>query len=164
MLIYTRDGPPPNGDVQAFDADSQLTSSTATSAASRTYSYNPTGDRAGATGTVSGSSSFGYDQADQLVSATTPAGSASYAYNGAGLLTGRTGGASTATFTWGTSGGFPLLIDDGTNLYLYGPGGEPLEQASIATGAPEYYFTDAQGSTRALLGAAGTVSAAGVSI
>ncbi len=161
-VAYDASGDPTtlaNGDVQAFDADSQLTSSTATSAASRTYSYNPTGDRAGATGTVSGSSSFGYDQADQLVSATTPAGSASYAYNGAGLLTGRSGGASTATFTWGTSGGFPLLIDDGTNLYLYGPGGEPLEQASIATGAPEYYFTDAQGSTRALLGAAGTVSA-----
>ena len=162
-VAYDASGDPTtlaNGDVQAFDADSQLTSSTATSGASETYSYNPTGDRTGATGTVSGSSSFGYDQADQLVSATTPAGSASYAYNGAGLLTGRTQGASTATFTWGTSGGLPLVVDDGTNLYLYGPDGEPVEQASIATGAPEYYFTDAQGSTRALLGAAGTVSAA----
>ena len=34
-----------------------------------------------------------------------------------------------------------------------------VEQASLASGTPEYYVSDGQGSTRALLGASGSVAA-----
>ncbi|HVL05205.1 MAG TPA: hypothetical protein VM388_04415 [Acidimicrobiales bacterium] len=33
----------------------------------------------------------------------------------------------TTNFTWDASSGLPLLIDDGTNHYIYGPDGLPLE-------------------------------------
>jgi RHS repeat-associated protein len=52
-----------------------------------------------------------------------------------------------------------LLLSDGTNDYLYGPNGTPVEQANLTTGTPEYFVADAQGSTRALLGASGSVDA-----
>ena len=63
-------------------------------------------------------------------------GPVSYLYNGNGLLTGRTTTAGTATETWDTGAGVALLLSDGTNDYLYGPNGTPIEQVTILTGAP----------------------------
>jgi RHS repeat-associated protein len=52
-----------------------------------------------------------------------------------------------------------MLLSDGTDDYPYGPGGTPVEQASIGSGDQEYLVSDGQGSTRALLGPSGTVDA-----
>ena len=52
---------------------------------------------------------------------------ASYVYDGDGLRTRKTVAGVTTAFTWDVSSGLPLLVDDGTNYYIYGPGGQPLE-------------------------------------
>lgn len=61
----------------------------------------------------------------------------SYVYNGDGLNGGKTFAGSTTTFTWGAgiSAGPALTLSDGTNDYVYGPTGEPVEQINV-TGSP----------------------------
>jgi RHS repeat-associated protein len=51
----------------------------------------------------------------------------------------------------------PLLLSDGTNSYIYGPGGIPVEQISAAE-TPTYLHRDQQGSVRLVTGAAGTTT------
>ncbi len=53
--------------------------------------------------------------------------------------------------------GLPLILSDGTNSYIYGPGGLPVEQINNATGTVTYLHHDQQGSTRLLTGSTGTV-------
>jgi RHS repeat-associated protein len=104
-------------------------------------------------------SNYTYNQADQLTEAGTTSGPVTYAYNGDGLLSGRTTATGTATLTWGSTSGLPLLLSDGTNDYLYGPDGTAIEQVNVATGAPQYFVSDDQGSTRALINGSGNVDA-----
>jgi hypothetical protein len=54
----------------------------------------------------------------------------------------------------------PEVTSDATNSYIYGPGGLPIEQIDHAEAAT-YYFHDALGSTRALLGSGGGLTASG---
>jgi hypothetical protein len=51
----------------------------------------------------------------------------------------------------------PLLLSDGTNSYIYGPGGLPIEQVSSG-GTVTYLHHDQAGSTRLLTGLTGTVT------
>lgn len=148
-----------DGTTQVFNSDDQLASATSSSSATESYTYNATGDRTASSGTISGSASYGYNQADELTSATVGSASVSYVYGGPALLAGRTVASTTSTFTWDATAGLPLLLSDGTADYLYGPDGTVVEQAKLSTGAPEYYVSDDQGSTRALLGASGAVDA-----
>lgn len=106
-----------------------------------TYSYNATGDRTGAPGSIGTAASYNYDQDDELVEASVGTGPTTlgYNYDGDGLLIGRT----TSTFTWDTTMSVPLLLSDGTNDYLYGPDGTPIEQADISTGSAQYYHQQA---------------------
>jgi RHS repeat-associated protein len=83
--------------------------------------------------------------------------SSSYTYDGNGLRTTATVNGVAASYTWNTVAPIPQLLSDGTNNYVYGPGGLPIEQ--ITLGGTEYFFHDALGSTRALLGASGAVAA-----
>ena len=59
---------------------------------------------------------------------------------------------------WDTAEELPLLLSDGTNSYIYGPGGLPIEQINISTGTTTYLHHDEQGSTRLLTGSTGTVT------
>ena len=59
-----------------------------------------------------------------------------YSYNGDGLRVGKKVGTATQHFTWDLAEGLPLLLDDGTTSYVYGPGGTPLEQIADRTPAP----------------------------
>jgi RHS repeat-associated protein len=52
----------------------------------------------------------------------------------------------------------PLVLSDGTNSYIYGPGGLPIEQINNSTGTTTYLHHDQQGSTRLLTGSTGTVT------
>jgi RHS repeat-associated protein len=52
----------------------------------------------------------------------------------------------------------PLILSDGTNSYIYGPEGLPVEQINNTTGTVEYLHHDQQGSTRLLTGSTGTVT------
>jgi len=51
----------------------------------------------------------------------------------------------------------PLILSDGTNSYIYGPGDLPIEQISSG-GTVTYLHHDQAGSTRLLTGSAGTVT------
>jgi len=85
---------------------------------------------------------------------TTGDSSASYSYDGNGLRQSETVGDSTTQFTWDVQGPLPLLLSDGANSYIYGPGGTPIEQVSSA-GTPSYLLVDQLGSTRALTNSSG---------
>lgn len=60
--------------------------------------------------------------------------------------------AGTQQFTWDTSQQVPQVLADGSNDYIYGPDGLPIEQIS-GTGTASYFFHDGNGNTRALLDA-----------
>jgi RHS repeat-associated protein len=128
------------------------------------YSYNVLGQRAETVPTSGAATSYGYDQAGDLVSVTRPQlGSApaiadSYAYDGGGLRTSQTVAGVTSHLTWDSSASLPLLLSDGASFYLYGPGGLPLEQIPT-TGGVLYFHHDQQGSTRMLTGETGSVQA-----
>jgi RHS repeat-associated protein len=51
----------------------------------------------------------------------------------------------------------PLVLNDGTNSYIYGPGYTPIEQISSG-GTVTYLHHDQQGSTRLLTGSTGPVT------
>ncbi len=55
------------------------------------------------------------------------------------------------------SGGLPVILSDGTNSYIYGPGGVPVEQIN-GSETPTYLHHDQQGSVRLLTGSAGTTT------
>ena len=52
----------------------------------------------------------------------------------------------------------PLLLSDGNNSYIYGPGDTPIEQISSG-GTPTYLLSDQLGSTRAITNSSGSVTA-----
>jgi RHS repeat-associated protein len=58
---------------------------------------------------------------------------------------------------WDPTEGLQLLLSDGTNSYIYGPGGLPVEQINNTTGTVQYLHHDQAGSTRLLTGFTGTV-------
>src|SRR5581483_5766795 len=95
-----------------------------------TYAYDTRGNRTAITAAGGATTTLAYDQANRLTAYGT---TATYAYNGDGLRTSKTVGA-TSRFSWDLSGDLPLLVSDGTTNYVYGPGGQPLEQ--ITSTAP----------------------------
>ena len=107
--------------------------------------------------------SYAYDQAGNLTAVERPeAGEApaideTYAYNGTGLRASQTVSGATSHLTWDTSGGLPLLLDDGHASYIYGPEGLPIEQ--ISEEEPTFYHHDQLGSTRMLTNASGEATA-----
>jgi RHS repeat-associated protein len=161
----------PAGAAQAFDPAGQLCWSAANPPSgstcsapppgATTYSFNQEGQRTGST-TPAGTSTYSWGQAGQLTSATTPSGSASYTYGAGGLLASRAQGGQSAGFVWDPVEGpsAPLLVDDGTNYYIYGPDSLPAEQIPVSSGAPSYYVHDQLGSTRLLTSASGATERA----
>jgi RHS repeat-associated protein len=112
-----------------------------------------------------GTTTYGYDQAGNLVSVQrpeageNPAIEESLAYDAGGLLTAKTIGASTRHLAWDASTNLPLLLNDGETNYLYGPGGLPIEQINSKE-EPTYLHHDQLGSTRLLTGSGGATAAA----
>lgn len=120
-----------------------------------TYSYSAEGNLSGVT--PSSGSPTTYTWANRLKQATTGSQSTSFAYDGNGLRQSETDGSTTTQFTWDVEASLPLLLSDGTNSYIYGPSGAPLEQIS-SSGAPTYLLYDQLGSTRALTNSSGAVT------
>ena len=87
---------------------------------------NAVGDRTSRVDPLTGTSSYGYDQAHRLTSYNSNA--ASYSYDGDGVRTSKTVGGVTTPFAWDESAGLPLMLDDATTSYLYGAGRQVLEQ------------------------------------
>ena len=126
-----------SGDTYAVDAAGQLTGLVTkvgtTTTRNLTLTYNADGARTGQADSVSGASaSYGYDQADRLVSFAGGATAASYAYDGDGLRSAKTVGGTATAETWDVAEGLPLLLQDGSTRYIDGPGGTPIEQVDGA--------------------------------
>ena len=141
----------PNRVTQTFDAASELVASTGsgTRPGRVTYTYDVQGNR---TAMTSGgrATTLSYDQANRLTGFGTRA---TYAYDGDGLRAAKTVNGNKTAFTWDEAGPLPMLLAEATNLYVYGPGGLPLEKITGTT--PTYLLHDQQGSTRLLVNAAG---------
>jgi RHS repeat-associated protein len=151
------------GTTQTFDAAGTLcwtaTTGTGTCAAppagATVYGSDADGRRTTVAKNGTTSATYTWNQAGELTGATTPTGSATYAYDADGLRVSTTTGGTTSHATWDRAGGLPLLVDDGTTAYVYGPGGLPVEQ--VGASATQWFFADAQGSTVALVDSSGAV-------
>ena len=99
---------------------------------------------------------YTYDAASDLTGFESLTTTASYAYNGDGLETDRTIDGVTSHLVWASASDPALLLSDGTNDYVYGPSGTPLEQIS-PSGAVAYFHQDGLGSTRLLTNSSGAV-------
>ncbi len=131
---------------------------------SLTYSYNEVGERTKTTPSTGPATTYGYDEAGNLISVERPKeGEVSkiedtYAYNGEGLRASQTISGTTSYLAWDMTEELPLILGDGTNSYIYGPGGLPVEQINNTTGTVTYLHHDQAGSTRLLTSSAGTVT------
>jgi RHS repeat-associated protein len=106
---------------------------------------------------MSGSSTtYGYNQAKQLISYAKGSISASYSYDGDGLRAGNTVSEVTEGYVWDLAEGMPTIIEDGGTTYITGPGGLPIEQVD-GSGATAYSLRDQLGSTRGLTDSSGQV-------
>jgi RHS repeat-associated protein len=129
-----------------------------------TYTYNETGERTKTTPYTGPATTYGYDEAGNLTSVERPKeGEISkiedtYAYNGEALRASQTISGTTSYLTWDMAEELPLILSDGTNSYIYGPGSLPVEQINTSTGAVTYLHHDQAGSTRLLTGSTGTVT------
>ncbi len=129
-----------------------------------TYSYDELGERTKTNPSTGPATTYGYDQAGDLTSVERPKEGEkteikdSYEYNGEGLRTSQTLNSTTSYLAWDMTEELPLILSDGTNSYINGPGGLPVEQINNTTGTVSYLHHDQQGSTRLLTGSTGTVT------
>ena len=128
-----------------------------------TYSYDELGERTKTKPSTGPATTYGYNQAGELASVERPKEGATaeikdgYEYNGEGLRTSQTINGTTSYFVWGEiAEELPLIFSDGTNSYIYGPGGYPIEQIN-GKNESLYLHHDQQGSTRLITGSTGAV-------
>jgi len=129
-----------------------------------TYQYDTRGNRITVTPSLGQVQSLTYDQANRMTKYAA-ASSTSYGYNADGLRMCKFSGSSTqpcqaggnTPYVWDVAGSLPLLLEDGTTAYIYGPAGLPLEQVSGST--TYWYHHDQIGSTRLITDSTGTSQA-----
>ena len=144
-----------HGTQATYDAAGELQG-----VAGTTFTSDALGDRVSATTSSGATTTYTYDQAGRLTTVAGTGGSATqdaYSYDGTGLRQQRVpadGGAQ--NYTWDPTAAFPLLLGDGAESYLYGPGDLPVEQID-ANGTPVYLHRDQLGSTRLLTDSTGTI-------
>jgi RHS repeat-associated protein len=127
------------------------------------YTYDELGERTKTTPEKGPATTYGYDQASNLTSAERPKEGETteikdtYTYNGENLRTSQTIAGTTSYLAWDTTEELPMILTDGTNSYIYGPGDLPVEQVTSG-GTVSYLHHDQAGSTRLLTGSTGTVT------
>jgi RHS repeat-associated protein len=138
-----------------YDAASELEK-----AGTTTYGFDKLGERVKSSPEGASVTNYGYNQAGNLISVKreSPKLEDSYGYDGNGLRQSETISGTTKDLSWETVESAPLLLYDGTDYYVYGPEGLPIEQ--IASETPTWLHHDQQGSTRLLTSQAGTISGA----
>jgi RHS repeat-associated protein len=153
------------GATLSYNAAQQLTGLTPASGPSTSYAYDGSGSRTSsvvaAVGTApAATTGYTYTASAALATVTLPGSSpstVSYASDGDGLRQTRTVGSTTTGLLWETAGSLPLLLDDGTHTYLYGPSSAPVAQIDDSTGSVQYLHGDLLGSTRQITDSTGTV-------
>jgi RHS repeat-associated protein len=112
------------------------------------YQYDERGNQ-----TDRGSDEFAWDHENRMTGLTIGSTTASYAYNGDGLRMSSTVGANTTSYVWDVAAGLPVILQDGTNTYVYGLGLISTYDGEDMT----YRLTDGLGSTVNLCDASGNV-------
>ena len=133
-------------------------------ATAATYTYNEVGERTKTEPASGPATTYGYDQAGNLISVTRPKGTEAaiedtYGYNGDGLRTSETISGTTTYLAWDLAEKLPVILNDGINSYIYSPGGLPVEQINNSSGTVLYLHHDQQGSTRLLTSSTGKTEA-----
>jgi RHS repeat-associated protein len=129
------------------------------------YTYDELGERTKTIPTTGPATTYTDDQAGNLTSIERPKEGATpeikdtYTYDGNDLRASQTISATTTYLAWNTSEPLPLLLNDGTNNYIYGPNGLPIEQINNTTSTVLYLHHDQQGSTRLLTSSTGVKEA-----
>ncbi|MBF6556313.1 MAG: hypothetical protein IVW52_09100 [Acidimicrobiales bacterium] len=75
--------------------------------------------------------------------------------NGGNVLWYRSGTVVKSQFIWNTNGSLALALSDGTNDYLYGPTGQPVEQVSLSNSTPGFMTYTPSDSSWLITNAAG---------
>jgi RHS repeat-associated protein len=136
-----------------YDIADQLTSQTLGGKTTK-FTYNLDGDRTSQKPASGTATTYAYDQADRLISVVQGATKATDSYSGDGLRMSQSVNGTQSQFAWDTSGSLPLVITNGTTMYLYGPAGLPLEQISGTSAV--FLHHDQLGSTRLLTSSSGS--------
>jgi RHS repeat-associated protein len=129
-----------------------------------TYTYNEFGQRTKTTPKTGPATTYEYNQAGNMTTVTrpkegaTPAINDTYTSNGDGLRTTQTSESTTTYLAWELAESLPLLLNDGTNSYIYGPSGLPIEQINNSGSTILYLHHDQQGSTRLITSSTGVVA------
>jgi RHS repeat-associated protein len=124
------------------------------------YTFDTMDQRTKMSPPTGAATTYTYDEAGNLTAVEKPkegkiAGLTDiYTYDGSGLRISQTIAGTKTFLAWQTGRGLPLLLNDGANSYIYGPGDLPIEQISTA-GTVLYVHHDQQGSTRLLTSTAG---------
>ena len=147
-----------------YNAADELQKSELKKVTAATYTYNEVGERTKTEPASGSATTYGYDQAGNLTSVTRPKGTEAaiedtYGYNGDGLRTSETISGTTTYLAWDLAEKLPVILNDGTNSYIYGPEGLPVEQIKSSSGTVLYLHHDQQGSTRLLTGSTGKTEA-----
>ncbi len=114
------------------------------------YGYDSNGNQASR-----GSDTFAYDHENRLTQSVIGGATSSSVYNGDGLRMSHTVSGQATNYTWDIAARLPVVLQDGTNTYVYGL---DLISATDASGAQTYSTYDGLGSTTDLTDAAGFVT------
>jgi RHS repeat-associated protein len=123
----------------AHDADGDRTSTTDISGTTVAYDYDQRNELTRYRNQASTTTTTVGAHVSSSLTSTNPADE-TYHYNGDGLR---------ADIVWDPTTGIPAILEDKTHLFIYGPGGLPLEQVDLA-GNALYYHHDQLGSIRLL--------------
>ncbi len=99
-----------NATAYTYDAADQMTAAGGVS-----YGYDANGNQTGR-----GSDTFTYDHENRLTQAVIAGVTSSSVYNGDGLRMSHTVSGQQTSYTWDIAGGLPVVLQDGTNTYVYG--------------------------------------------
>ncbi len=113
------------------------------------YGYDASGNQ-----TSRGTDTFAYDHENRLTQSVIGGATSSSVYNGDGLRMSHTVSGQPTNYTWDINSGMPLVLQDGTNTYVYGL---DLISATDGTGAQTYFTYDGLGSTTDLTDGTGNV-------
>ncbi len=123
------------------------------------YTYNNNGQRTKTEPAKGTATTYAYDQAGNLTEVKRGAEiEDSFTYDGNNLRQSQTIKGATTHLTWDTAETLPLVLEDETNNYIYGPHGLPIEQTNKT--ATLYLHHDQQGSTRLLTNTSGNTETA----
>lgn len=146
-----------SGATLSYDNGNELTKLTQ-GTSSTAFGYDQRGNRTSMTPSSGSPTTYTYDQANRLTAYSSGSTAANYVYNGGGLRMSKTVNGAAEPFVWDVAGSLPLLLKDGSTSYVYGPGGQPVEQIN-SSGTVLWYHRDQLGSTRLLTDASGSVAA-----